>query len=339
MAPEVLERILEKVRPAAAAHPSLEARVLAGRAHNEDAALVAVPHGAAIVQTVDILAPIINDAYMFGRIAAANALSDVYAMGGTPWCAMNMLFFPTACHGPDGEEVVAQILKGGQDALTEAEAVLVGGHTVEDSEIKYGMSVTGIIDPSKKATNDGLQVGDVLILTKPLGTGILSTGVKARWDDFEESEALIAKWCGKLNKNAAKVLTEFALKAATDITGFGLGGHAIEMARASQLQVVLQLEALPAMAHVLDYAKNGLIPAGSHANRKFWQAFTHIPHAADMNLESLVFDTQTSGGLLLAVPQEKVTLVKQSLMALGEEAWEVGFVQELKDGEKPLVLL
>ncbi len=343
MAPEVLERILEKVRPAASAHAHLESRVLAGRAHNEDAALVAIPSGAALVQTVDILTPIVNDAYMFGRIAAANALSDVYAMGGTPWCAMNMLFFPTACHGLVGEDVVAQILQGGLDALIEAEAVLVGGHTVEDNEIKYGLSVTGIIDPAKKATNDGLQAGDTLLLTKPLGTGILSTGVKARWDDFEESEALITKWCSKLNKGAGKVLTQCSLKAATDITGFGLGGHVIEMARASKVQVVLHCEALPAMAHVIDYAKNGLIPAGSHANRKFWQAFTHVPHKIDINLESLVFDTQTSGGLLLAVPAHKVDEVKKKLFEEGDEAWEVGFVQALSENtawqQKPLVLL
>ncbi len=302
---------------------------MAGRAHNEDAAIVAIPSATAIVQTVDILAPIVNDAYMFGRIAAANALSDVYAMGGKPWCAMNMLFFPTACHGSAGEEVVAQILQGGQDALSEAEAVLVGGHTVEDTEIKYGMSVTGIIDPAKKATNDGLRAGDTLLLTKPLGTGILATGVKARWDDFEESEALIAKWCSKLNKGAGKVLSACSLQAATDITGFGLGGHAIEMARASKVQVVLHLEALPAIPHALDYAKNGLIPAGSHANRKFWHAFTAVPHAVDVNLESLVFDTQTSGGLLLAVPPEKLTAVKQQLAEEGEEVWEVGHVQAL----------
>ncbi len=318
----------------------MEARVLAGRAHNEDAALVSVPAGQAIVQTVDILAPIVNDAYTFGRIAAANALSDVYAMGGTPWCAMNMLFFPTACHGKTGEESVAAILQGGLDALAEAGAVHVGGHTVEDSEIKYGMSVTGIIDPEKKATNDGLRVGDRLILTKPLGTGILSTGVKARWDDYTGSEALIAKWCAHLNKNAATAITTFGLKAATDITGFGLGGHSIEMARASGVQIVLDCKALPIMDNVLDYANNGLIPAGSHVNRKYWQSFTHIASTIEASLESVVFDTQTSGGLLLAVPQAQVQAVQEHLHSLGEEAHVVGQVQELgSQGQSPLVLI
>ncbi len=338
MAPEVLERILSFVRPASAATASLESRVLAGRAHNEDAALVSIPAGMAIVQTVDILAPIVNDAYAFGRIAAANALSDVYAMGGTAWCAMNMLFFPTACHGRLGEEHIAHILQGGLDALSEAEAVLVGGHTVEDSEIKYGLSVTGIIDPAKKATNDGLQDGDRLLLTKPLGTGILATGVKARWDDCEESEALLAQWCGKLNKNASLAIGELGLKAATDITGFGLGGHSIEMARASNKQIILYSESIPAMAHVLDYAKNGLIPAGSHDNRKYWQAFTHTPKNIDPSVESLIFDTQTSGGLLLAVPAEKLRAAKEMLQSLGESFWEVGHVQDKKDEEGFLII-
>ncbi len=301
---------------------------------------MAIPSGQAIVQTVDILAPIVNDAYTFGRIAAANALSDVYAMGGKPWCAMNMLFFPTACHGSMGEEHVARILQGGFDALNEAEAVLVGGHTVEDSEIKYGMSVTGIIDPSKKATNDGLRVGDKLILTKPLGTGILATGVKARWDNCEESEALLSKWCAKLNKEASQVIAEFDLKAATDITGFGLGGHGIEMARASQVQMVLDTQALPVMAHVFDYANNGLIPAGSHMNRKYWSSFTYSSRNIEANLLSIVFDTQTSGGLLLAVPEDKAESVFVRLLALGEEPHFVGHVQALTPQQaSPLVLL
>ncbi len=333
-----MERILESVRPASAATPALEARVLAGRAHNEDAALVSIPAGMAIVQTVDILSPIVNDPYTFGRIAAANALSDVYAMGGTPWCAMNMLFFPTACHGVVGEAHVAAILKGGLDALAEAEAVLVGGHTVEDAEIKYGMSVTGIIDASKKATNDGLRVGDRLILTKPLGTGILSTGVKARWDNYQASEALLSHWCAKLNKHAASIIRDFSLQAATDITGFGLGGHSIEMARASKVQVVIDTQNLPIMEHVLDYAHNGLIPAGSHINRKYWQAFTQHERSLDASIESVVFDVQTSGGLLLAVPEAQVQEAVEHLHSLGEEAHLIGFVQALEEGS-PLLLI
>ena len=307
----------------------LESRVIAGRAHNEDAALVSIPSGNAIVQTVDILSPIVNDAYTFGRIAAANALSDVYAMGGKPWCAMNMLFFPSACYGEQGLNNMAQILKGGLDALTEAEAVLVGGHTVEDNEIKYGMSVTGIIDPNKKATNDGLRVGDKLILTKPLGTGILATGVKAKWGDFIESESLLTKYCSKLNDKASKMIGEFNLKAATDITGFGLGGHCIEMARASKVRIVIDTHSVPFFAPALNYASNGLIPTGSHNNKKYWAKFTELSPNLDKNLISIVFDAQTSGGLLLATKSNITEDVVNRLHGLGEEAYIVGEVLDL----------
>ncbi len=335
-----MERILKEVQRTTVTRQELEERVVAGRAHNEDAALVSIPSGMAIVQTVDILAPIVNNAYDFGRIAAANALSDVYAMGGKPWCAMNMLFFPTACHADKSEEYMINILRGGLDVLSEADAVLVGGHTVEDSEIKYGMSVTGIIDTAHKATNDGLRAFDRLLLTKPLGTGILSTAIKARWDNYEESEKLITDWCAKLNKNAALLISELKLQAATDITGFGLGGHSIEMARASNLQIVIESSKVPAMTYALDYAKNGLIPAGSHANRKYWMTFTHIPNNIDASLESLIFDTQTSGGLLLAVPQEQVEAAMQSLQTKGVTAWDIGYVRSKKhENDAPLMIL
>ncbi len=263
---------------------------------------------------------------MFGRIAAANALSDIYAMGAKPWCAMNMLFFPTACHGDAGLQVISDILRGGQDTLIEAECVLVGGHSVEDPEIKYGLSVSGYIDPSKATTNDGLCVGDVLILTKPIGTGILSTGVKARWDNFEDAQKLIETWCSKLNKNASSIIQELELKAATDITGFGLCGHSIEMALASKLQVEINSAAVPILDYTLDYADNGLIPSGSHNNRKYWQNFTHINAKINPSLESVLFDTQTSGGLLLAIPEEKADKAIDMLTKLGECAHIVGRV-------------
>lgn len=328
MTPAVLERVLNTIPPVQASSQAidLEARVVAGRARNEDAAVVRIPAKQALVQSVDILAPIVNDAYTFGRIAAANALSDIYAMGAVPWCAMNMVFFPTQCHGEEGELILAKILHGGLDTLTEAETVLVGGHTVEDSEIKYGLSITGIIEEGQQATNDGLCVDDVLILTKPLGTGILATGIKARWDGWEESQELIAHWCTLLNKNAACVMREHSLKAATDITGFGLGGHAIEMALASKVQVEIYSQSLPILAHALDYAYDGLIPAGSHTNRTYWQKFTHIPQAIDPALESIIFDAQTSGGLLLAVPEHKSAAVINSLTLLGEQSYVIGRV-------------
>ena len=231
--------------------PELEARVLAGRARNEDAVVLSVPAGKALVQTVDILAPIVNDAFTFGRIAAANALSDVYALGGEPWCAMNVACFPQALAEDDPEHILSDILRGGQSALLEAGAVPAGGHTVQDDELKYGLAVTGIIDPAHIAVNSGLRPGQRLLLTKALGTGILATAVKARWDGAAESEAELARCCGRLNKVGGAVIREFHLPAATDITGFGLGGHALEMALASEVCVALDTAALPLLPRVL----------------------------------------------------------------------------------------
>ena len=229
MAPEFLERLLENLPPS----PDPDGRLLCGPEGNEDATVVRVPEGRALVQTVDILSPIGNDPYTFGQIAAANALSDVYAMGGEPWCAMNIAFFPStpkaAAEGL-GMDVLTAILRGGADKLHEAGGVLAGGHTVEDEEPKYGLSVTGVVDPAHVATNAGLCPGDVLILTKPLGTGILSTVAKAHWDGWEEAEAEFCRWASRLNRVGASVIRELGLRAATDITGFGLGGHALEQA-------------------------------------------------------------------------------------------------------------
>lgn len=330
MAPGVLERILAGLQTAQGA--SLEARVLAGRARNEDAAVLRVPEGKAIVQTVDFLTPIVDDAYSFGRIAAANALSDVYALGGEPWCAMNVVCFPAACAGAEGEAVLREILRGGLDALTEAGAVLVGGHTVEDEEIKYGLSVTGIIDPDRMAVNDGLKPGQSLILTKPLGTGILATAVKARWERWEHSEELLRRWCGALNAPGAAAIRAMGLTAATDITGFGLGGHALEMALASHAALELRTQALPLLDNVLDYARDGLIPAGSHANRDYWRPYARVAPSVTAEMESIVFDAQTSGGLLLAVPERREREALDMLRALGGQGWPVGRVLPEESG-------
>lgn len=316
----------------------MESRLLAGRAHNEDAAVLAVPAGMAIVQTVDVLAPIVNDAWSFGRIAAANALSDVYAMGGQPWCAMSLAFFPPALATLEGDETLINILKGSADALAEAGAVSAGGHTVQDDELKYGLSVTGIINPDHMATNDGLAPGQALILTKPLGAGILATGVKANWQYAEESEREITRWCSRLNSGGAKAIRELGLKAATDITGFGLGGHALEMAKASNLAIEIDLGSLPLMPRVLDYARDGLIPAGSHANARHCMPDTLVPQNADEALVSVVFDAQTSGGLLLAVPMEKVGIAREMLLASGDLSAVVGRSLAIPPDGKRLVL-
>ncbi len=320
------------------ARPDLEARVLAGRARNEDAVVLAVPPGRAIVQTVDILAPIVNDAFHFGRIAAANALSDVYAMGGEPWSAMNVAFFPQALAEDDPGGVLASILRGGLEAMNEAGAVLAGGHTVQDEELKYGLAVTGIIDPAHMARNDGLRPGQKLLLTKPLGTGVLSTGVKAGWDGAEQSEAELVRWCSRLNNVGGEVIRKLGLTAATDITGFGLGGHALEMALASGVCVIFDSEALPLLPRALDYARDGLIPAGSHLNRQHCACASLVAEGVDQAVESLAFDTQTSGGLLLAVAPEQVAEASALLRAGGDLACLVGEVVAPRPDGKALVL-
>lgn len=300
--------------------------------------VLTVPPGCALVQTVDILAPIVNDAFAFGRIAAANALSDVYAMGGQPWSAMNVAFFPQALAEDDPQHILENILRGGLDAMNEAGAVLAGGHTVQDEELKYGLAVTGIIDPSHMARNDGLKPGQTLLLTKPLGTGVLATAVKARWDGAEESEAEVTRWCSRLNSVAGGVVRDLKIAAATDITGFGLGGHALEMALASGVTVVLNAEALPLMPRALEYARDGLIPAGSHLNRRYWACSTRVEDGVDEALTSLAFDAQTSGGLLLAVPPELVPQAREMLLAGGDLACEVGEIIAPRPDGAALVL-
>lgn len=318
--------------------PELEARLLAGRAHNEDAAVVTVPEGYALVQTVDVLAPIVNEGRAFGRIAAANALSDVYAMGGRPWCAMSLAFFPPELAARQDDTTLVAILQGSMDAMMEAGAVPAGGHTVQDDELKYGLAVTGIIRPGHIARNDGLKPGQKLILTKPLGIGILATGVKAHWEYAEESEKEIIRWAGKLNNGGGEVIQRLGLTAATDITGFGLGGHTLEMAIASGVSCELWLDALPLMPHVLEYARDGLIPAGTHANLRHFRPHTLIAENADEALVSVVFDAQTSGGLLLAVPPEKIAEAREILLGNGDLAAEIGQVNGPRPDGKELVI-
>lgn len=295
-----------------------------------------VPSGKAIVQTADVLAPIVNDGKNFGRIAAANALSDVYAMGGEPWCALCLAFFPPALTETG---VLIDILEGAFEKMAEAGATLAGGHTVQDEELKFGLSVTGVIDPDKIARNDGLSPGQILFLTKPVGVGVLATGVKARWEYAPESEAEIIRWCSRLNSGAAEVIRALGLTAATDITGFGLGGHALEMARASDVAVELYAGRLPLLPHALDYARDGLIPAGTHANQKFYAPETECAAEIDPALLSLVFDAQTSGGLLLAVPKDRGSEAREMLLARGELAAEVGRVRPKRADGKRLVIL
>ena len=243
--PQALAGLLSRLPP----DPLAKMRLLTSTHSNEDAAVVRLPAGKALVQTVDFFTPIVNDPYNFGQIAAANALSDVYAMGGEPWCAMNILCFPVR---DLPEEALTAILAGGADKIIEAGAVLAGGHSVDDPEVKYGLAVSGLVDPDSFAANTNLEPGQTLVLTKSLGTGILATAVKAGWDGADELEQALVANSARLNAAPALVIRELKLKAATDITGFGLGGHLLEMAAASNVRVRIEAEALPALPREKD---------------------------------------------------------------------------------------
>ncbi|MDK2957678.1 MAG: selenide, water dikinase [Desulfovibrionales bacterium] len=301
--------------------PVKDERLLTGASVNEDAAVVSCPSGMALVQTLDFFTPIVNDPYSFGQIAAANALSDVYAMGGTPWTAMNIVCFPIKTQP---KEVLQEILAGGLDKVREAGAVMAGGHSVEDEEIKFGLSVTGLVDPKRFAANTGLKPGDVLVLTKPLGTGVLATAVKARWENSDRLEALLTRWAGRLNKAGSAAIQEFGLAGATDVTGFGLGGHALELAGASGVCLEFWLEDVPFMEEVVDLASMGMIPAGSFANKRFCEKMVSVEEGIDSLLVDLMFDAQTSGGLLLGVPEDKLDAVCARLRDAGDLCASVG---------------
>ncbi len=315
-----------------------------GFEHNEDATIIAYPpQGMALVQTVDILTPIGNNPRLYGQVAAANALSDVYAVGGEAWSCMNVLAFPSADIDLD---ILTQILEGGIEKIIEAEAVLAGGHTLEEDVIKFGLSVTGYIDPNCIASNSGLKEGDVLILTKPIGTGVLASAIKAKWDEIDYSiiaEETLYSWATILNRKASQVIRQMKLKAATDITGFGLGGHVLEMAKASRCAVEIDLNSIPFMDNVLMFAEKGLIPKGTFNNKKYCECKTLHSYSQDdkgKELKStLVFDAQTSGGLLLAVPKDREIEAKELLKNLDVPAWTVGRVQALKSANAQLILV
>lgn len=298
-------------------------RLLTGAGDNEDAAVLVLPPGKALVQTVDFFTPVVNDPFRFGQIAAANALSDVYAMGATPYAAMNIVCFPAKTLPTT---ILRDILRGGLSKVVEAGAALAGGHSVEDEEIKYGLAVTGLVDPARFASNKGLRPGDLLVLTKPLGTGVLATALKAGEGDQEALETLIWHWASRLNRAGAEVIQALGLKAATDVTGFGLGGHLLEMSKASGLAVRLDTLEVPMIAEAMRLAGHGFVPAGSHGNRRFFSCRVKGAGAVDPRRLDLVFDAQTSGGLLLAVPAQALKRAVEMLVSAGEMAAVVGVV-------------
>ena len=296
----------------------------------EDAGVYKLSDELAIVQTLDFFTPIVDDPYTFGQVAVANALSDVYAMGGKPLTAMNIVCFPIK---KMDISILQEILAGGLDKMREAEVVLVGGHSVEDNELKYGLSITGVIHPANVVLNTGAKAGDKLLLTKPLGTGIINTALKGGMAD-EEAVSKVIKCMVSLNRKASELMMEVEVHACTDVTGFGLLGHACEMIEGEDVGMVIYSSSVPLLPKTEEYAQMGLIPGGTIRNRDF--RLPMIELAAEMSNERLLilFDAQTSGGLLISVPGQEADMLLHRMHEEGiEEAAIVGEVVDEPKGK------
>ncbi len=294
-----------------ASHPDL----LVGVNTIDDAGVFRVSDDLALVQTVDFFTPIVDDPYTYGAIAAANALSDIYAMGGEPLTALNIVCYPK---GIVSEEMLGEILRGGFDKAAEAGCLIVGGHSVEDKEMKYGLAVTGKIHPKKILTNANVQPGDALVLTKPLGTGIVTTAFKLGTISDElyrrVTDSMLA-----LNNTAAKLAVEFGAHACTDITGFGLLGHAWGMARESNVGFIFDANQIPIFAGAEELADQGFLTKNDRSNREYLKGYVHIDNSFSENLVRVLYDPQTSGGLLISVSSEAVEDLETELKKQGVE--------------------
>lgn len=290
-------------------HPNL----LVGIEQVDDAGVYKIRDDLALVQTVDFFTPIVDDPYVFGQIAAANALSDVYAMGGTPITAMNLVAFPIK---EMDLEVLREILRGGLDTMREAEVVLVGGHSIEDQELKYGLAVTGVVHPDEVLTNVGAHVGDRIILTKPLGTGIINTALKAGMASPEVVQEAVGVMAA-LNRRAAEVMKGFQVHACTDVTGFGLIGHMSEMLGEGEIGIRVFREAIPIISRAEEYTRMGLVPGGTYRNKEFYTPTIEMKKDVSSYLLDILFDPQTSGGLLIAVGEENAGPLVHSLKEAG----------------------
>ncbi len=287
--------------------------VIVGLDRADDAGVYKISDDIAMIQTVDFFTPIVDDPYWFGQIAAANALSDVYAMGGIPKTAMNLVAFPIKQLGID---VLRQVLQGGLEKMKEADVVLVGGHSVDDPELKYGLSVTGFIHPDRILTKKNLKPGNRLILTKPLGTGIINTAIK-RDHVAEDVVDRITRQMAILNREAARIMEHYRVNACTDITGFGLLGHLSEMVEDSGCGIHVDSKAVPVWPETFVYAEKGLVPGGSKRNREFRQHLVDYEPSVSSVYQDILFDPQTSGGLMICVEAEDATELLDELKKNG----------------------
>ena len=276
--------------------------------------------------TSDFFPPIVDDPYLYGKIAATNALSDVYAMGGEPKLALNIL---CAAEGM-AEETIREILRGGYDAAYDAGAIITGGHTIRGAEPIYGLAVSGFVHPQKVLTNSNAKPGDVLILTKPLGVGIITTGAKAGMVEKEVMDRIYAQMA-TLNKAARDIMVQYDVHSCTDVTGFGLMGHSYEMAQGSNCTLHIQVDKVPYHAEALELAAMGLIPAGAYRNREYAQAGVAVQGKFSLAMEDILYDPQTSGGLLFAIPAEEAEACLAQLKRTIPQAAIIGYVTEKED--------
>jgi len=301
--------------------------LIVGVETSDDAGVFRLRPDLAIVNTVDFFTPIVDDPYVFGQIAATNALSDIYAMGAEPRTAMNIVCFPK---GKMDIRVLGEVLKGGAEKVQEAGAVVVGGHSIIDEEIKYGMAITGVIHPDKVIRNVGIQEGDALILTKPLGTGIISTALKKGKASKESVQASVASMI-TLNDTASKIMRNYPVHACSDITGYGLLGHALEMASGSSVTLILESAKLPILHRAPRLAEKGYLTGGCKRNRDYLKDKITVDKSIREGLVEVAFDPQTSGGLLIAVAQKYAAKLVDELQANGvKAATAVGYATSLQ---------
>jgi selenide,water dikinase len=302
--------------------------LIVGTETSDDAGVFRLRPDLAIVNTVDFFTPIVDDPYVFGQVAAANALSDIYAMGAEPKTALNIVAFPK---GKLDLEVLGEIIRGGAERAREAGAVVIGGHTIIDEELKYGMAVTGVVHPDQVIRNVGVQPGDALILTKPLGTGIITTALKRRTASRDAVRAAIASMVS-LNNTASAIMRGFAVHACSDVTGFGLLGHAAEMAGGSRVTIVLEAAKLPLLPGARRLAEQGSLTGGCKRNRDYLKDKIAVDRSISAGLVEVAFDPQTSGGLLMALPEARAAEAVTALHSKGIKAAAiVGYATTLQD--------
>ncbi len=301
--------------------------LLVGHETSDDAGVYKLTEDIALIQTIDYFTPIVDDPYMFGQIAAANALSDVYAMGGEPKTVLNIVGYPVKKLGPD---ILAEILRGASDKVKEAGAVTVGGHSIDDQEPKFGLSVTGLAHPEAIWKNVGAQAGDVLVISKPIGVGIMTTGIKRSAVTAEQEQA-VTETMALLNKSAAEALKNFTPHAVTDVTGFGLLGHGSEIARGSNVSFEIDLSSVPVLEGTYELAAKGVVPGGSKSNHKWLE--NDVEYRDISPEEQLVLcDAITSGGLLVSLPENEAHQYVQALKDKGlNHAAIIGKVTEKQD--------